>query len=73
MKKIHPKRVDVSKLSNSEQKSTKQKHKEPYKESTKPGAGSLRKLIRSINPQPDKLEGKKRVSKLTKSEMKVET
>ena len=31
----------------------KQKQKEPMKESTKPKAGSLRKLTRLINPQPD--------------------
>jgi hypothetical protein len=37
----------------SRMKSTKYKQRELYKESTKPGAGSLRKSIRYINPWPD--------------------
>ena len=43
---IHPRGVDGRKESNSGLKSTKQKQNELNKESTKPGAGSLRKSTR---------------------------
>ena len=42
------------------------------KESAKPGARSLKKQRRQINPQPYYPEGTETVSKSTKSEMKME-
>jgi hypothetical protein len=49
-KQIHPRGVEGRKSSNSGAKSTKWKQEELFKETTKPGAGSLRKSTIMINP-----------------------